>query len=195
MGGVRLRPAGLTLANWDLGGPRSAWAYLHAGDLFPTTEIPPPPSGPAELDRAELPEIGRFAVQPGVSLAEYITSGPVSGIVVVRHGRIVFERYPRMRPGDRHLLMSVTKVFPSAITGILERRGLLDLGQPVDAYIRELAYSGWAGVSVRDVLGMASGIDCLEIDSPGAYTEPHARGRRPGDRLRAPAADTGRGAT
>jgi CubicO group peptidase (beta-lactamase class C family) len=169
---VRHRPAGLTLANWDLGGASSAWAYLHAGDLFPTTEIPPPPSGPAELDRAELLEIGRFAVQPGVTLEEYITSGPVSGIVVVRHGRIVFERYPRMRPGDRHLLMSVTKVFPSAITGILERRGLLDLGQPVDAYIGELAYSGWAGVSVRDVLGMASGIDCLEIDSPGAYTDP-----------------------
>jgi CubicO group peptidase (beta-lactamase class C family) len=44
-------------------------------------------------------------------------------MVVVLGGRIVFERYPRMQPGDRHLLMSVTKAFTSAVTGILERRG------------------------------------------------------------------------
>jgi CubicO group peptidase (beta-lactamase class C family) len=84
----------------------------------------------------------------------------------------VLERYPRMRPGDRHLLMSVTKVFTSAIVGILERRGMLDLAQPVEEVIGELADSGWAGVTGHDVLNMASGIDCLEIDSPGAYTDP-----------------------
>lgn len=37
-------------------------------------------------------------MQPGTSLEEYVSSGPVSGIVVVFGGRIVFERYPRMRP-------------------------------------------------------------------------------------------------
>lgn len=165
------RPSGLTLTNWDLGGQPSAWAYLHAGELFPSAEIPPPPQ-PAELERADSPEIARFPVQPGVSLDEYVSAGRVSGIVVVRSGQIVFERYPRMRPGDRHLLMSVTKVFTSAIIGILELRGLLDLGQPVDTVIGELAGSGWAGVTINDVLGMASGIDCLESDSPGAYTDP-----------------------
>jgi CubicO group peptidase (beta-lactamase class C family) len=165
------RPSDLTLTNWDLGGQPSAWAYLHAGELFPSAEIPPPPQ-PAELDRADWPEIARFPVQPGVSLEEYVSSGPVSGIVVVRSGQIVFERYPRMRPGDRHLLMSVTKVFTSAIVGILELRGLLALGQPVDTVIGELAGSGWAGVTVSDVLDMASGIACLETDSPGAYTDP-----------------------
>lgn len=96
-------------------------------------------------------------MQPGTSLEEYVASGPVSGIVVVLGGRIAFERYPRMGPGDRHLLMSVTKVFASAIVGILEQRGLLDLGQPVDTVLFELAGSGWGGVTVGDVLGMASG--------------------------------------
>jgi CubicO group peptidase (beta-lactamase class C family) len=28
-------PRGVTLANWDLGGEPSAWAYLHAGELLP----------------------------------------------------------------------------------------------------------------------------------------------------------------
>jgi CubicO group peptidase (beta-lactamase class C family) len=164
-------PSELTLTNWDLGGEPSAWAYLHVDELFPATEIRPR-RRPAELDRVELTSIAQFPVQPGTSLEEYVAFGPVSGIVVVLGGRIAFERYPRMCPGDRHLLMSVTKVFASAIVGILEQRGLLDLGQPVDTVLFELAGSGWGGVTVGDVLGMASGIDCLEIDSPGAYTDP-----------------------
>jgi CubicO group peptidase (beta-lactamase class C family) len=167
----RRRPPGVTLANWDLGGTPSAWAYLRTNDLLPTIEIPV--TRPvAELASAERPGIGQFAVEPGVSLDQYVGTAPVSGIVVVQGGTIVFERYPGMRPDDRHLLMSITKVFPSAITGMLELRGELDLAQPVDAVIGELAGSGWTGVPIVDVLGMASGIDCLEIDVPGAYDDP-----------------------
>jgi CubicO group peptidase (beta-lactamase class C family) len=165
------RPPDVTLANWDLGGEPSAWAYLHAGELLPSVEIP---TGrrPAELNSAELAEIAQFPVEPGLSLEQYVAAGPVSGIVVVRGGTIVFERYPRMEPGDRHFLMSVTKAFTSVIAGILELRGELDLAQPVDALVGELAGSGWAGVPAGDVLGMASGIDCLEIDTPGGYDDP-----------------------
>ena len=167
----RRRPPGVTLANWDLGGEPSTWAYLHTNDLLPTIEIPV--ARPvAELVSTEQPELGTFPVEPGVSLDQYVATAPVSGIVVVHGGTIVFERYPRMRPDDRHLLMSVTKVFASAIAGMLELRGELDLAQPVDAVIGELAGSGWAGVPIMDVLGMASGIDCLEIDVPGAYDDP-----------------------
>jgi CubicO group peptidase (beta-lactamase class C family) len=165
------RPPGVTLANWDLGGEPSAWAYLHAGELLPSVEIPVA-RPPAELIGAEMAEIGQFPVEPGMSLDQYLATGPVSGIVVVRGGRVVFERYPRMRPGDRHLLMSVTKAFTSVLAGILELRGDLDLAQSADAVIGELAGSGWAGVPVRDVLGMASGIDCLEVDTPGGYDDP-----------------------
>jgi CubicO group peptidase (beta-lactamase class C family) len=165
------RPPGVTLANWDLGGEPSAWAYRHADELLPSVEIPVL-RPPAELGRAETASMGGFLVSPGVSLEQYVATGPVSGIVVVLGGTIVFERYPRMRPSDRHLLMSVTKVFTSAVTGILELRGSLDLSLPVDAVLGELAGSGWAGVPVGDVLGMASGIDCLEIDTPGSYDDP-----------------------
>ena len=165
------RPPGVTLSNWDLGGEPSAWAYLHAGELFPSAEIPP--AGPAAaLEEAEAAQIAQFPVQPGMSLEEYVASGPVSGIVVVWRGRITFERYPRMRPGQRHLLMSVTKAFTSAVAGILELGGVLDLAQPVDLLIGELAGSGWAGVRGTDVLAMTSGIDCLEIGAPGAYDDP-----------------------
>ena len=45
-----------------------------------------------------MAEIGRFPVEPGVSLEEYVATSPVSGVVVVRSGTIVFERYPRWSP-------------------------------------------------------------------------------------------------
>ena len=164
------RPPGVTLSNWDLGGEPSAWAYLHAGELFPSARCPLAVA--VALEEAETAQIAQFPVQPGVSLEEYVANGPVSGIIVVWRGRITFERYPRMRPGQRHLLMSVTKAFTSAVAGILELGGVLDLAQPVDLLIGELAGSGWAGVRGTDVLAMASGIDCPEIGAPGAYDDP-----------------------
>ena len=164
-------PPGVTLANWDLGGEPSAWAYLHAGELLPSVQIPA--AGPAaRLEVAEQAAIGQFTVQPGMTLDDYVARGPVSGMVVVLGGRIVYQRYPRMEPGQRHFMMSVTKAFTSAVVGILEDRGVLDLSQPVDAVVSELAGSGWAGVPARDVLAMASGIDCLDDNTPGACTDP-----------------------
>jgi CubicO group peptidase (beta-lactamase class C family) len=158
-------PAGLTLANWDLGGEPSAWAYLHAGDLFPHVEIP--------VGSAAAPLLATSAEPPAVAdlLDRQVSTEPVSGIVVVHHGQIIFQRYPRMRPDDRHLLMSVSKVFASTLIGILSSRGLVDVSQPASGVIPELG-PGWTGVRIADVLAMASGIDCHEIDSPGAYTEP-----------------------
>ncbi len=164
------RPEGIDLGNWDLGGARSAWAYLHPGELLGATEIAP--SGPvAPLVVEELAAVGRLPVGPDTTLEAYVAEAPVSGIVVLRRGRIVFERYPRMAPEERHLLMSVSKVFASVLIGLLEERGLLDLAAPVEAILPEAAGSGWEGVAVRDVLDMASGIDCPEQEA-GALDDP-----------------------
>ena len=51
------RPPGVTLANWDLGGEPSAWAYLHAGELLASVEIPCA-RRPAKLDRPRWPRSG-----------------------------------------------------------------------------------------------------------------------------------------
>jgi CubicO group peptidase (beta-lactamase class C family) len=172
MDDVRKRPpAGLTLANWDRGGEVSAWAYRNAGALFPYTEIPA--GAPAAvLDEAERGDIGAFPVGPDQTLADYVATAPVDGIIMLHNGRIVYERYPGMRPDQRHLLMSVTKIFPAVLVGLLEQRGQLDIAKPVDSAVGELATAGWRGVPVDDIVNMRSGIDCLEVDSPGAYTDP-----------------------
>jgi CubicO group peptidase (beta-lactamase class C family) len=75
---------------------------------------------------------------------------------------------------ENHLLMSVSKVFAGVVVAILEDRGLVDSTLGIETYIPEVRESGWEGVSVRDVLDMASGIDCDEM-APDAYSDPAAK--------------------
>ena len=163
-----------TFQNWSDGGEIMHYVFLHMSEFFTQAVIPRSgdisnlPSSPQE-DVAELNVETREGT---MTIDAYVRRGPVDGVVVVKSGEIVYERYPRMRPYDKHLLMSVSKIFVSTLIGILEDAGEVDSASPVDTYLPELAGSGWEGVSVRDILDMASGIDCLESDEPGAYSDP-----------------------
>jgi CubicO group peptidase (beta-lactamase class C family) len=84
----------------------------------------------------------------------------------------VFERYPRMQPFEKHLLWSVGKTIPSTLIAMLEDEGRIDVQEPVERYLGELASSDWHGTPVIDILDMASGMGGLESDDPGAYTDP-----------------------
>src|SRR5690606_36132654 len=52
----------------------------------------------------------------------------------------------------------------------LQDEGLLDPSRTVDHYVPDLAESTWAGVTIRNVLDMASGTGCVE--SAEAYADP-----------------------
>jgi len=82
--------------------------------------------------------------------------------VILHKGQIVFETYPRMKPYQKPLYWSVTKIFVSTVLAILEDRGLVDVTKPIEFYIPELKDSQLAGIRVRDVLDMASGLDCSD---------------------------------
>jgi CubicO group peptidase (beta-lactamase class C family) len=55
------------------------------------------------------------------------------------------------------------------VVRILEERGEIDVSKPIDYYIPEINESDFAGISVRDVLDMATGLDC-EDDYSNQYT-------------------------
>lgn len=162
-----------SLATWDKGGPLMRYTFRRMTEFFPHAVIRC--AGPvAELSVNPRDDVANNAIQasPGqMSLNDYVTAGPVNGVVILHHGDIVYERYPRMDADDLHLTMSVAKVFTSTLIAILEAHGLIDSLGPVETYLPEVRGSGWEGVSVRDVLDMASGIDC---DQSGAdvYTNP-----------------------
>jgi CubicO group peptidase (beta-lactamase class C family) len=83
-------------------------------------------------------------------------------VVILHKGDIVFEHYARMQEYEKPIWWSVTKVFASTLIARLEDRGQIDTNKPVDFYLPELQGSDFKGVTVRNVLDMASGIDCSD---------------------------------
>lgn len=164
-----------TLTNWANGGEIMHYVFLHMPEFFHHAYIHR--TGPiSTLEDVLDDRVGNFPVETrlgAMTLDEYVRhpESTVDGVVVLRGGTIAYEAYPRMRPFDKHLLMSVSKPFASTLIAMLEDRGLIGAASPVETYLPELAGSGWEGVSVLDVLDMASGIDCREWDDD-AYTNP-----------------------
>lgn len=158
----------MNLDNWDNGGALSRFVYLHPSEFFPTAVIER--TGPVSQLAYELnPDIGAHETEwvdasgRTATIDELVADDPgLDGVIVLHRGRIVYEAYPRMRPTDKHLLMSVTKAVVGTAVGILEDRGVIDLGEPIDTHIPELDGTDWSGIPVRDVLEMASGIEGSE---------------------------------
>ncbi len=168
-----MRPE-VTVKDWDKGGELSHWVYLHPSEVFPAAVVRR--EGPiVELPEAIRPEIADLELKEddGSSrkLFELINNGAVDGVIVLHHGKVVYEQYPTMGQNDYHLLYSVSKVFTSTALAILEDQGRIDLNRTVESYLPELKKSGWTGIRLRDVADMASGIEGEEAGND-SYRNP-----------------------
>ncbi|TCJ30660.1 class C beta-lactamase-related serine hydrolase [Nocardioides jejuensis] len=136
--------------------------------LFPTAAVSTGPPAPLLTSPADLTSI----VVPGGhgTVADVLASTETDAWVVLHRGRVVVEGYSLpMGPATRHLLMSVSKSLVGVLAGVLCERGVLDPAQPVTAYVPELADSGYAGATLRDVLDMRTGVHFSE-----EYLDPDA---------------------
>lgn len=162
-----------TMDNWDDGGPLMRYVFLNMPEFWNHSIIHR--GGEVRLLPERLrSDVANFRTTTNAgdkTLAAYVQESTVNGALVLHRGQIVFEAYPRMRPQDKHLYMSVSKGHAATLIAILEDRELIDVNLGVDAYLPRLKDSGWSGVAVRDVLDMASGIGCLEGEE-GAYSNP-----------------------
>lgn len=176
---VRRFHAAFDRAAWQTEGDElTRYCYLRMSEFFPQALIAREGAIAAlPLAEAEVPDVAAVETDTPLgrmTLRRFLQAAPVDGFLVVHQGRIAFEAFPRMRRTDKHLWWSISKTLASTLVALLNERGLVDVDQPIDAYLPELKRSGWDGVAVRDILDMASGIDCLESDDPGAYTDPTA---------------------
>jgi CubicO group peptidase (beta-lactamase class C family) len=77
-----------------------------------------------------------------------------SGMVAVRGGDVLFERYaPDFGPHQPHSVQSITKTTMNLVVGLLVERGKVDLGREVRHYLPGIG-SGYAPATVQDVLDM-----------------------------------------
>lgn len=103
------------------------------------------------------------------SVDDYMKAYNVSGVLVLKDGRILMERYAMGRsPQDRWTSFSVAKSVTSTLVGAAIHDGKIkSLASPVTDYIPELKGSGYDGVTVRQLLMMSSGVKWNED-----YTDP-----------------------
>jgi CubicO group peptidase (beta-lactamase class C family) len=151
---------------WNVNGTDMAWNNKNLNRIFPTVNVYR--AGPVrDLERRLMPEIAAYEVDtPGgpVRFADFLR-GDLStcmGMVILHRGKIVFEDYPRMQPYERPIYWSVTKVLVSSVVSILEQRGQVEIDKSIETYIPELGGSSYAGITVRNILDMATGVDCSE---------------------------------
>lgn len=158
------RPTGLTGANWQFG-PLNRWAYTHLNEVLPSKVIRRPaenyhpiPGIDAAADTLTLTWKGQ-----ATALSEIMGEQYVDGILVLKNGRAVLERYAGTLTPDRtHLLWSVSKTITGLTAASVAADGLIDLNKTVADYVPELAGSGWGPDSLRDVLDMRDGSEWTE---------------------------------
>lgn len=111
------------------------------------------------------------------TLDDYLKRAKVRGFVVLDRDTIVDERYAGAGESTRFQSWSVAKSFTATAVGIaLDEGRIHSLDDPVTGYLPELRASGYAGVSIRDVLRMSSGIDWHEgRDAPRLQVAAHRR--------------------
>ncbi|MGA0600094.1 serine hydrolase domain-containing protein [Caulobacter sp. KR2-114] len=90
----------------------------------------------------------------------YMAAFRVSGLLVIKDGQIVLERYGLgRRPDERWTSFSVAKSVTSTLIGAAIRDGYIkSLDEPVTTYIPELKGSAYEGVTVRQLITMTSGV-------------------------------------
>ena len=154
---------------WIPKGRDMLWNNKNIHQLFPTVNIYR--NGPVKPLSYKLNnQIDNFKIktpQGKLAFVDFLKSDLSSNmaVVILHKGDIVFEHYARMQEYEKPIWWSVTKVFASTLIAILEDRGQIDINKPVDFYLPELKGSDFRGVTVRNVLDMASGVDC----SDGTY--------------------------
>lgn len=158
------RPADLTLAEFQFG-PYNRWTFSHMREVLPTVNIP---RDPGRLQ--PLPRSSRFVAEFALdfqgrrqTIDEIAAHQYIDGLLVIRDGEIVFEKYYGHLTAERpHLMNSISKSIVALVAGKLAHEGVIDLDKTVAHYVPALATSGWGPDSLQTVLDMRDG---------SAYTE------------------------
>jgi CubicO group peptidase (beta-lactamase class C family) len=94
------------------------------------------------------------------SVDDFMTRNHVAGLLVIKNGEIVLERYGLGETSsDRWTSYSVAKSVTSTLVGAAIKDGKIkNLDDAVTAYIPEMKGSAYDGVTVRNLISMRSGV-------------------------------------
>ncbi len=154
----------------------AATTFRNIDRLFPTRVIARgPTASPLPTAATPLPPVTCSSRSAVASLDEYMRLNRVSGLLVLKNGAVVLERYALGATRQtRWMSMSVAKSITSTLIGVAIAEGRIgSIDDPVTKYVPRLKGSAYDGVTVRQVLMMASGVRWNET-----YTDPASDRRR-----------------
>jgi hypothetical protein len=151
----------VTLANWRTA-PFNRWAFHHVREIVPSADIPNDPAAPLSSPLGAV-DLGRLRIDrdggPALGLDEFLDETGTDGLVIVHHGRLVFEHYANgMTAESPHILMSVSKSLLGLLAGVLAARGALEPDRLVTDLVPEVAGTAYQGATIRHLLDMRAGV-------------------------------------
>ena len=164
-----LPPGGAAILTWTP--EQQAWGYRNMEKLAPFrvikrgTSVHPLPKAPTVVD-VEFTAGGKT-----YNTESYMQAFRASGVLVIKNGKIVLERYGLGRSAkDRWTSFSVAKSVTSTLIGAALKDGKIkSLDDKVTHYIPELQGSAYDDVTVRQLITMTSGVKWNE-----SYTDPNS---------------------
>ncbi len=104
-------------------------------------------------------------------LFDFLSLNRVSGIIVIKDGEVAFEKYFMGNTREtKWMSMSVVKSMTATLVGMAIKDGYIkNIDDPLTDYLPRFKGSAYEGVSVRNLLQMASGVDWNET-----YTDPQS---------------------
>jgi len=88
-----------------------------------------------------------------ITLEEYLQRSHTDAILVLRGNDIVYEKYFRMDPNERHSIQSVSKTIVPALLGNYVQDGSVNLDKKMREYFPDIR-SGYAEATLQQVLDM-----------------------------------------
>jgi CubicO group peptidase (beta-lactamase class C family) len=120
----------------------------------------------------ELRDLGAIEINTGdvsMTVDDYVRTGNVAGLIVVKNGTVVYERYELGNTREsRWLSYSVAKSVTSLLVGAAIKDGYIkSVDERVTDYLPRLKNSAYDESSIRNLLQMASGVEWTEVyDDP-----------------------------
>lgn len=128
--------------------------------MFRTRIIKAPPL-PSELTTGSTERVINYRRNFSTrSIDEYINENPITGMLIARRGKVLFERYQMKRNANmRFTGWSMSKSITSLLLGIAIDKGAIhSIDDTVSKYTKELIDANCGRITLRNLLNMTTGL-------------------------------------
>jgi CubicO group peptidase (beta-lactamase class C family) len=134
-------------------------SYSHFDEVVPSRPVRRAAT-PWLFKRAPEPMIDYNFDSKRLSIADYLSRNPTTGLLIVKDDTIVYEHYQYARSDrDRFLSQSMAKTITAMLIGIAVSEGKIkSLDELASAYVPGLANTEYGKTPLRDLLHMSSGV-------------------------------------